>query len=102
MPPLRHEPADERRDHRVRFAARARAGAPCSKDLPPAQHDGHGGAAQADGAGRARREVRIVQDDPSFPWDLSESTLAEVRPCARAPLACARWTPEFLPRFPPT
>src|SRR5437879_1888860 len=79
MPSVCHEPADKRGDYRVRFTAGARAGAARGPQLSPPERGSHSRAAQADGARRARRKVRALQDDPSFRWDVPESTMAGVR-----------------------
>src|SRR5205807_2357649 len=76
MPPLCHELADERRDYRLRLTAGARTGTARSTQLSPAERGGRGSAARPDGGRRARREVRAVQNDPSFRWDIPESTMA--------------------------
>src|SRR5438309_9247208 len=48
-------------------------------------------AARPDGGRRARREVRAVQNDPSFRWDIPESTMAGVRRCVLALSDWERW-----------
>src|SRR2546422_4332967 len=91
MPPLCHEPADERRDYGLRLTTGARASTARGAHLSPAERRCRGGAARSDGARRARWEIRAVQDDPSFRWDIPKSTMVRVRRCAWALLAWERW-----------
>src|SRR3981189_2818596 len=60
MPPLRHEPADERGDHRLRFTAGARAGTARGTQFPPAERSGGGSAARMAGRVRAAHHDVVV------------------------------------------
>jgi len=64
-----------------------------------AERGSRGSAARPDGARRARREVRAVQDDPSLRWDIPESTMAGVRRCAWASLDWERWAAAWRARL---